>query len=170
VHDQRRSSRLQISVPVEIHGMDATGADILEKVNTKIVSKHGAFLILDHRMLVGSEITLRVPQANRQKKCKVAWVGAPLGEHGPYETGIELEAADNFWGVQFPPDDWEAPAPQRVPVAGALPARPTPQVLTGNNDQHVYTIGAMQRALIAVLEEKGLISPAELAEMLKRLG
>ena len=168
MNDQRRSSRLAISVPVEIHGMDATGADILEKVSTKIVSKHGAFLILDHRMLVGSEVSLRVPQANLEKNCKVAWVGAPLGKHGPYETGIELEATDNFWGVQFPPDDWEAP--QRVPLAGDLPARPVPPVLTGNNDQHVYTLGALQRALIAVLEEKGVVSPAELAVMLKRLG
>lgn len=148
--------------------MDATGADILEKVNTKIVSKHGAFLILDHRMLVGSEVNLRVPQANLEKNCKVAWVGAPLGEHGPYETGIELEATDKFWGVQFPPDDWEAP--QRVPLAGDLPARTGPPVLTGDNDQHVYTLGALQRALIAVLEEKGVVSPAELAAMLKRLG
>jgi hypothetical protein len=148
--------------------MDATGADILEKVSTKIVSKHGAFLILDHRMLVGSEISLRLPQANRQKNCKVAWVGAPLGEHGPYETGIEVEDTDNFWGVQFPPDDWTAP--QEIPRAGGATARPGPPVIAGSNEQHVYTIGAIQRALIAVLEEKGLISPTELAKMLKRIG
>ena len=150
--------------------MDASGAEILEKVSTKIVSKHGALLILDHRMLVGSEISLRVPQAKRQMQCKVAWVGAPFGENGPYETGIDLEAGDNFWGVQFPPDDWEAPAPPRVPMVGALSAQPMPPELTGKDDQHVYTIGAVQRALIAVLEEKGVISRAELAEMLKRLG
>ena len=167
MHDQRRSSRLALSVPVEIQGMDATGADILEKVNTKIVSKHGAFLILGHRMLVGSQINLRLPQANLQKKCKVAWVGAPLGEHGPYETGIELESADNFWGVQFPPDDWQAP-PADSQVSEPSP-RPNPAV-AGGNEQQVYTIGAIQRALISLLEEKGVVSAAELSAMLKRLG
>jgi transketolase N-terminal domain/subunit len=55
-------------------------------------------------------------------------------------------------------------------MVGALSAQPMPPELTGKDDQHVYTIGAVQRALIAVLEEKGVISRAELAEMLKRLG
>jgi len=166
VHKARRSSRLALSIPVEIVGLDAAGTEIHEKAATKVVSKHGAYLFLVHRLQVGSELMLRVPHVNREQKCKIAWVGSTFGDHGPFETGVELESAENLWGVQFPPEDWVAP--EQTPLAGERPGTLSPQDLSSDNERQLMAVNAIVNALIVVLEEKGVVTRSELSDKLKR--
>jgi hypothetical protein len=42
-------------------------------------------------------------------------------DSGEREYGIELYRPENFWGIYFPPEDWELGVPA-VTVAGAAPA------------------------------------------------
>ncbi len=167
MRDARRSSRIALSIPVEVSGLDASGAEIHESTTTTIVSRHGAYMFLEHRLLVGSELFLMIPHLDRKQKCRVIGIASEFGENGPYETGVELESAENFWSVQFPPEDWVVP--KQVPLAGDQPGRTLPSTIVGDNEQQVLTISAMLHALILVLEEKGIVTPAELAEMLKRI-
>ena len=44
-----------------------------------------------------------------------------LEQTGFYELGMELERAENFWQVQFPPVDWETA--RETPGAKVLPFR-----------------------------------------------
>jgi PilZ domain-containing protein len=167
VRHARRSSRVALSIPVEVVGIDASGTEVHEKASTKIVSRHGAYLFLHRRLFVGSDVTVRVPHLNLEQKCRVIWVGSTFGEQGPYETGIEMDAAENLWGVRFPPEDWVMP--RQLPLAGDRPGPLLPQTISGDPEQQVMTIGAMLNVLIALLEEKGIVTRSELADKLKEL-
>ena len=91
---------------MEISGIDDTGAEVQEKATTKLLSRYGACLLLQHRFPADSEIGISNPHLGLQQKCRIVWAAIESAENGSYETGIELKGAEDFWGVQFPPDDW----------------------------------------------------------------
>ena len=95
----------------------------------------------------------------------MVWVSTERDKNGRTALGIQLERAENFWGVQFPPDDWVAP-PQ-APLAGEL-SGPTLSA-SESDDNERRMIRTMLNALVSVLEEKGFLTRAELAEMFQRL-
>ena len=105
----RRSSRIALAIPVELSGIDDSGAEVRERATTKLLSRHGACVLLQHRFSNGSEIGISIPHLGRQQKCRIVWAAIESGENSSYETGIELQGAEDFWGVQFPPDDWVVP-------------------------------------------------------------
>lgn len=164
--DLRRSSRIVISIPVEVLGRDADGSEVREVTTTKYVNKHGAQIFLDHPFPLGAEVFVGIPHLERKQRCKVVWLSQERDERGRYSIGVELERAENFWGVQFPPDDWVAPT--QVPLAGAAPRPILPP--SESDDQEQRMIRAILNALISVLEEKGVVTRRELAEMFKRMG
>ena len=167
MNDLRRSLRISLSIPVEIAGRDTTGVEIHEKTNTKAISKYGACVILRHQLIEGSEVMVSIPHLDRRQKCRIVWASREQGEKGLFDTGLELESAEDFWGVQFPPEGWVTP--KQVPLAGDQRGRFLPQNLLGDNEQQMVTVSSMLNALIAVLEKKGIVTLAELADMLKRM-
>ncbi len=106
MRETRRSSRLPLSIPVEVSGLDAGGQEVQEKSVTHFVSQHGALISLNHRFLVGAEVRVQIPHLHREQTCRVIWVGDDPSRPEKYRTGVELTQAENFWGVQFPPEDW----------------------------------------------------------------
>lgn len=163
--DNRRSSRIALTIPVEVSGADGGGAPVIERANTSTLSRYGACIFLQHKFAEGAEVYLSIPHLDRKQKCRVVWVVSPVPDTGLYETGVELESAENFWCVQFPPEDWVAPA--NVPLAGTQP-RGMPSTILGDHEQQLLTLTAMVQALISVLEHKGVVTPSELADMLNR--
>ena len=163
--DLRRSSRIVISIAVEVMGRDADGTEITETATTKYVNRHGALLVLKYPFPLGAEVLVSVPHLGRQQKCKVVWLSQRSDEAGRYSLGVELERAENFWGVQFPPDDWVAST--RLPLAGAAAGPILPP--SASDDQEQRMTRAILNALIAVLEEKGVVTRRELAEMFQRM-
>ncbi|MBI4464213.1 MAG: hypothetical protein HY647_05865 [Acidobacteria bacterium] len=162
--DMRRSTRLALTIPVEVSGRDTAGKPVREKAATKLVNKHGACVLLKHFFAVGAVVTLRVPHLDRQQQCHVVSVAEKEGSQSVFETGLELEHAENFWDIQFPPEDWTVP--KRTPLAGAPSESPSSDQ-SRSPDPH--WLGAMLNAIVAVLEDKGILSRAEISEKLKRM-
>ncbi|MCH7977554.1 MAG: PilZ domain-containing protein [Acidobacteria bacterium] len=104
--DFRRSTRVACSIPVEVSGLDADGQEVHEKTTSNLVNKHGACISVQHQFSLGSQVVVRVPQTERQQRCRVAWVSGGPRAGGIYQIGVELERAENIWGVLSPPEDW----------------------------------------------------------------
>jgi hypothetical protein len=162
--DLRRSSRITVAIPLEILGRDSDGTENRVAAITKYVNKHGALLLADQAFPIETEITLQIPRQDRTAQATVVWVSQEKDASGRTGLGVELAEAENFWGVQFPPDDW-VPT-EAVPLAGEVPASPaTPAV---SEDRELQTLRTMLNALVSVLDEKGYLTRAELADMFQR--
>ena len=163
--DMRRSSRIIVSIPLEVLSQNPDGKETRAAATTKYVNKHGALLLTEQLFPADSEVTLHIPHLEREQPCRVVWVSERKDKTGRYGLGIELPDAENFWGVQFPPDDW-IPTTQ-TPLAGEQSS----STVSPNeaDDQERRTLRTMVNALVAVLEEKGLLTRGELAETFQRL-
>ncbi|MCZ6491598.1 MAG: PilZ domain-containing protein [Acidobacteria bacterium] len=106
--DFRRSTRIACSIPVEVSGLNAGGQEVHEKTTSNLVNKHGACISVQHQFSLGSQVVVRVPHTERQQRCRVAWVSGGPRAGGIYQIGVEMEHAENIWGVLFPPEDWGA--------------------------------------------------------------
>ena len=73
--------------------------------------------------------------------------------------------AENFWEIQFPSGDWVIP--KQAPLAGSSPGLFPLESYLGANDPEV--LRDMLSALVSLLEEKGVLSRAELSDMLRRM-
>ena len=120
----RRSTRLSISIPVVISGVDADGNNFGENVRTLVVNKHGGKIATNHHLAMGTEVLIENPALGVTAKAGVVWLG---GKHYPgdfHHVGLQLFEAQNVWGIAFPPDDWMSapreeapPAPEDVPAS-----------------------------------------------------
>ncbi|MFB3920927.1 MAG: hypothetical protein ACE145_04350 [Terriglobia bacterium] len=111
----RRSTRISIAIPITISGKDATGRAFKENTRTIILNKHGARIVTVHQLALGSELLLENRALGRTAKTMVAWLGDPPSVREPAEVGIQLVEAENIWGVELPPDDWqEGPPPKEM--------------------------------------------------------
>jgi hypothetical protein len=105
----RRSSRVLVALPLTVSGQKSDGAHVSGDAETVMVNRHGARI----RSLVGLEpqmelrVSLLAPY--KWRVAKVIWANP-----GRNEYGIELYHAENFWGVHFPPEDWESSLPPIV--------------------------------------------------------
>jgi hypothetical protein len=163
--NMRRSSRISVTIPLEVRSQNPNGGEARVAATTKYVNRHGALLLTEHMFPTDSEVTLYIPHLERQAQCRVVWVSEQRDKSGLYCLGIELKDAENFWGVQFPPDDW-IPSPQ-APLAGEQPSAVVSP--TDADEQERRTLRIMVNAMVAVLEEKGLLTRGELAESFQRL-
>ncbi|MBI1955660.1 MAG: PilZ domain-containing protein [Acidobacteria bacterium] len=150
--ESRRSSRVALSIPVEVTTVDSAGKPVRESATTQFVNEHGVCFCLGRCLPLGTEIVVSIPHLGREQRCKVVWVSKETNEQGQYEIGVELPQAGNFWGVGFPPSDWVAAS--QLPLAGD----PHGPILspTPGDDEELYRIRAMLNALVAVLEQRAL--------------
>ena len=135
----RRSTRLSISIPITISGKDAAGHTFKENTRTLIINKHGAKVATAHQLSLGAEITVENRALGRTAKGNVVWLGDKFSAKELYEIGVQLSEAQNVWGIEFPPDDWQEgppigpggqrletpphPPPPVKPLRKALPSR-----------------------------------------------
>ena len=106
-NDVRRSTRISLSIPVEVSGWDVEGREIQEKTTTSLVNKNGARISLQHKFSVGSKVVISIPHLKREQRCRVVWMSRLPNDRDNYQVGVELERSENFWGVDFPPGDWD---------------------------------------------------------------
>src|SRR5712692_7048944 len=107
----RRSTRLFISIPVALSGTDVAGHTFKETTKTLIINRHGAKLATAHQLALGAEVTIENRALARTAKANVVWVGDRASPKDPVEVGLQLTEAQNIWGIEFPPDDWQAGPP-----------------------------------------------------------
>jgi PilZ domain len=100
----RRSGRIKKEVPIVLLGTDATGRVFSEQTNTVVLSRHGAG-ILSRSMFTPEEVlTLRFPESSREADVRL--VGRLGDTPNGFIYGVEfLDAAINYWGLDFPPPE-----------------------------------------------------------------
>lgn len=122
----RRSTRLSISIPVVISGDDAAGKSFTETVRTLIVNKHGGKIATAHRVNKGTELTIENRALGVVAKATVVWMGGKHEEPDVHHLGVQLLEAQNVWGIVFPPEDWSQELQGEESAVGAeAPAQET---------------------------------------------
>ncbi len=110
----RRSTRIQISVPVIITGIDASGRPFKESTRTLVINQHGGKIATFHQLDLGTEITIENRRLGLTARAGVVWLGERRSLKEPAQIGIQLFEAQNIWGVEFTPEDWQKIQPSRV--------------------------------------------------------
>lgn len=96
----RRSTRIATDVLVELQGEGFAYAG-----ETITVNLHGALVRVSAPLKLADRITVHVHRTGKSAAAAVVFAN-----HGASEFGIELEDAENIWGVAIPPEDWNTPA------------------------------------------------------------
>ncbi len=112
---QRRSQRVFFRAAVVVYGQRPDGNIFSENTHTVIVSANGALVLL-----AAADVKLkeRLLVMNQQTMQEVECFVASFGElqEGRREVGIGfVEPAPRFWGLSFPPEDWD-PATRKKPT------------------------------------------------------
>ena len=114
--EERRSTRIDRSIPLLIHGADLSRMPYQEQVSTLTVSYHGCKYRTRHQVVRGDVVVLEVNHPNdvsslASSRARVKWLHALTNGHdGTFEVAVELESPGNIWGVPSPPQDWFAAA------------------------------------------------------------
>ena len=102
---KRRSSRVTIDIPVEVYGQGSDGKLFHEETRTQVVNAHGALVLLKTEVRVKQVLLVINKKTRRETQCRVAY--RKELQKGRAEVGMEfLDPSPGFWGVGFPPEDW----------------------------------------------------------------
>jgi hypothetical protein len=107
--DERESSRLPVSIPVTLWGMDRDGQAFREYTRAINVSKRGAKILTMYDLPVDTHIWLENTSAERISIARVVRKEKPVD---PKEATricvrvLELLNPERIWGFKAPPKDW----------------------------------------------------------------
>jgi PilZ domain len=101
---KRGSKRVILSVTL-IASAKLQGSLVQFKAETVNVNREGAKIRTPVTLEVGLRIRVAVLEPYRFAHAKVMWANPNAREYG-----VELENPGNFWGICFPPDDWQEPS------------------------------------------------------------
>lgn len=100
--EQRRSDRIDVAIPIQVIGMElASGQTFCKQTETRVVSRHGAAIVLDAALTIDDEVTILCLPTNQEAKCRVVGVIERPGEARVYGIAF-LDAGVNLWGIEFP--------------------------------------------------------------------
>lgn len=102
---QRRSTRMQFQCRIKIRSIDDGGNIFTEDTETTTVSKFGASLRTANQFKMGQILSIRTVDRDHVGQFQVVWMGEP-GSPGEGQIGVEWVDARQFWGIEFPPEDW----------------------------------------------------------------
>src|SRR5215472_2601933 len=117
----RRSSRVLVSLPLAVSGQKSDGSHISGAAETILVNRHGAKIRSSVPLETSMEVRVAMLAPYKWRVGQVVWA-----DPGEKEYGIELSRPENFWGIYFPPEDWELGVPV-VTVFSAEQAEGTSQ-------------------------------------------
>lgn len=112
----RRSSRVLVSLALAVSGQKSDGSHVSGAAETILVNRHGAKIRSAVPLEPKMEVRVAMLAPYKWRVGQVVWA-----DSGEREYGIELYRPENFWGIYFPPEDWELGVPA-VTVASAAPA------------------------------------------------
>lgn len=111
--DTRRSKRVYISMPVLVK-LQRGDQPYEERTATEAVNAQGCSLRLSVAVEREQKLTIINVKSAQEVECRVVFVGQ--SESGKIKAGVEFtRAAEYFWHIAFPPDNWN-PADRRRPV------------------------------------------------------
>jgi hypothetical protein len=147
----RRSTRLSISIPVTVSGVDADGKDFREGVRTIIVNKHGGKIAIARHLSLHTEVTVENVALSVTAKANVVWLSDQHYTGDTHHVGLQLVEAQNVWGIAFPPDDWSFNTGDETPVAPA-PTTVLEQASVANGETPVSSLEG-EEITIRLLQE-----------------
>jgi len=111
----RRSSRVVIDIPITVMGLNSDRKIFHENTKTITVSAHGALISLKSNIDSVKPVLIENPRTKMEAQCRVAYRKEVTG--GGSEIGLEfLTSFPKFWGIHFPPEDWN-PAERKRPTS-----------------------------------------------------
>lgn len=97
----RRSDRISLVVPIQVSGVNADGLTFKEHSRTVKISRHGAEIVLGHRLLSGQALTIRHMGTGMETQFRVVGLIGGEGDSSVYGVALRDETED-LWGVTFP--------------------------------------------------------------------
>lgn len=131
----RRSSRVLVSLPLAVSGQKSDGSHISGSAETILVNRHGARIRSTIPLEPKMEVRVAMLAPYKWRVGQVVWADSREREYG-----IELHRPENFWGIYFPPEDWELGLPSvtvhhALDYAGAAQPRSAQRVPKPSSDQ-----------------------------------
>lgn len=124
---RRRSTRLEVVVPVILSGRDASGSPFREETETSTVNLHGGRLKTRHQVLVGMQVGIDNPRTGAAEKAICVGVEDPAPGQVFRYISVQLINPGNVWGIETPPADWGQVA-AGLGARAAPPSRPAASV------------------------------------------
>src|SRR5690348_14154868 len=123
----RRSSRVLVSLALAVSGQKSDGSHVSGAAETILVNRHGAKIRSTVPLEPKMEVRVAMLAPYKWRVGQVVWA-----DSGEREYGIELYRPENFWGIYFPPQDWELGVPPVTVMSGApgVAAPPRSEVKT----------------------------------------
>jgi hypothetical protein len=121
IRNERRSPRLELSVPVLVYGRATDDTPFHDITQTLSVSTHGALVLLHAAVQKGQPILLANCKTQAEEECRVVYVG-PESE-GKRAVGIAFRrSAISFWGLTYnwKRKAWQAGEPMRGTELGYI--------------------------------------------------
>jgi hypothetical protein len=112
----RRSSRVLVSLALAVSGQKSDGSHVSGAAETILVNRHGAKIRSAVPLEPKMEVRVAMLAPYKWRVGQVVWA-----DSGEREYGIELYRPENFWGIYFPPEDWELGVPAVTAVSASLP-------------------------------------------------
>jgi hypothetical protein len=164
----RRSSRVLVSLALAVSGQKSDGSHVSGAAETILVNRHGAKIRSAVPLEPKMEVRVAMLAPYKWRVGQVVWA-----DSGEREYGIELYRPENFWGIYFPPEDWELGVPAVTvlstgPASGAtqpkVAMKPEAEGVTGPEPLHVPEGGtiAILRGIASngiPFQERDLILP-----------
>lgn len=98
----RRSGRIPKEIAVLLVGCDTLGKEFAEETKTLVLSRHGASLLSQHKLVPEQEMLIRSLVTNKEGEVRV--VGQIGEREDGYIYGVAFLDPDiNFWDIEFPP-------------------------------------------------------------------
>jgi hypothetical protein len=151
----RRSSRVLVSLALAVSGQKSDGSHVSGAAETILVNRHGAKIRSAVPLEPKMEVRVAMLAPYKWRVGQVVWA-----DSGEREYGIELYRPENFWGIYFPPEDWELGVPavtvmNPATISGANNARPA-QYEASEASQDSQALQIPEGGTIAIL--RGLAS------------
>ena len=124
--ERRRSTRLSVTVPINISGKDARGEAFREESWTLGINRQGAAITTTRFLSAGAELIIENPFSGLSARARISAILEPPSPGEPGRVGVELLERKNVWGIQYPPADWHEALPA-LPVNQSVAPEP-PQV------------------------------------------
>lgn len=100
-----------VSLPLAVSGQKSDGSHVSGAAETILVNRHGARIRSAVPLEPKMEVRVAMLAPYKWRVGQVVWADSRESEYG-----IELHRPENFWGIYFPPEDWEL----GVPPVGAM--------------------------------------------------
>lgn len=116
-----------VSLALAVSGQKSDGSHVSGAAETILVNRHGARIRSTVPLEPKMEVRVAMLAPYKWRVGQVVWADSHESEYG-----IELHRPENFWGIYFPPEDWElGVAPVTVyndqPSASATEPRSAPE-------------------------------------------